>query len=295
MWNQLKTVLLFGVLAALLVGIGGALAPSYLGVFVVLALVMNVGAYFFSDKLVLRMYGARPLDRREAPELHAIVDGLATAAAIPTPRLYVVPGEQPNAFATGRNPAHGVVAVTEGIVRVLDQRELRGVLAHELAHIKNRDVLISTVAAIFASVITSIANVLSFGAMFGHHGDEDEGPGGGVLGGLLMLIVAPLAATLVQLAISRSREFAADESGAQLAGDPEGLARALEKLHHAARVLPPAHVEPATANLFIVHPFGALDTMTRWLSTHPSLEERVRRLRTMQPADRRPARWATSH
>ncbi len=282
MWNQLKTILLFGVLTALLVGIGGAVRPDLVGIFVALAAVMNLGAYFFSDKLVLAMYRARPIDEAAAPELHATVRQLARAADIPMPRLYVVPGAQPNAFATGRNPRHGAVAVTEGIVELLDHRELRGVLAHEIAHIKNRDVLIATVAAIVASAITTVANVLSFGTMFGHHADQDDDSGGGLLGGLLMLVVAPLAATLIQLAISRSRELAADETGARVSGDPDALASALAKLHGAARTIPPDHVEPATANLFIVHPFGALDHVTSWLSTHPPVEERIRRLRSMR-------------
>lgn len=277
--NQLKTILLFGVLSALLIGIGGAIAPDLLGVFVVLALVMNLGAYFFLDRVVLAMYRGREVGPAEAPQLHAIVEELAERARIPKPRVFVIPSRQPNAFATGRNPAHGVVAVTEGIMDILDRRELRGVLAHELAHIKNRDILVSTVAAILASAITTIANVLSFGAMFG--GRDQEGHGS-ALGGLAMLIIAPIAATLIQLAISRSRELGADETGAHLAGDPAALASALLKLDHAARVIPPAHAEPATANLFIVNPFGALESMARWFSTHPSTEDRVARLYRMR-------------
>lgn len=280
MWNQLKTILLFGVLSALLVGIGGALAPDALGLFIAIAAVMNLVGYFWSDKIVLRMYRARELSPTEAPDLHAIVRELAGRASIPTPRLYLVPGQQPNAFATGRNPAHGAVAVTQGLVAMLDRREIRGVLAHEIGHIKNRDVLISTAAAIIASAITTIANVLTFGAMFGGRSHDDEHPGG-ALGGLVMLIIAPLAATLVQLAISRSREYAADETGARLAGDPDGLIDALVKLESAAKVLPPAHAEPATANLFIVNPFGALDTLSRWFSTHPPMAERIERLRAL--------------
>ncbi len=279
MWNQLKTILLFGVLSALLIGIGGALAPNQLGVFIALAAIMNLVGYFWSDKIVLRMYRAQELPPGEAPELHAMVEELARRATIPKPRLFLVPGAQPNAFATGRNPAHGAVAVTEGLLSVLDPREVRGVLAHEMGHIKNRDVLISTAAAIIASAITTIANVLSFGAMFGGRDHEERG---GALGGLLMLIIAPIAATLVQLAISRSREYAADETGAHLAGDPDGLISALSKLDASAKVVPPAHAEPATANLFIVNPFGALDTMSRWFSTHPPMAERIERLQHMK-------------
>jgi heat shock protein HtpX len=211
--------------------------------------------------------------------LHALVDELAATAKIPKPRVFIVPSPQPNAFATGRNPKHAVVAVTDGILDILDQRELRAVLAHELAHVKNRDVLVSTVAAILASAITSIAQVLSFGAMFGR-GDGERG--GSILGSLAMLIVAPLAATLIQLAISRSRELHADETGAALARDPDGLAMALVKLDRAAHAIPPAHAEPATANLFIVNPFGSLESVARWFSTHPSTEERVARLRQLK-------------
>ncbi|MBL9014005.1 MAG: zinc metalloprotease HtpX [Myxococcales bacterium] len=280
MRNQLKTILLFGVLSALLIGIGGAVAPRFLGLFVVLAAAMNLAAYFFSDKLVLRMYGARELAPGEAPELHAMVQGLSDRAGIPMPRLYLVGGAQPNAFATGRNPAHGAVAVTEGLLEALDAREVRGVLAHEIAHIANRDILVSTVAAILASAIASIANVLSFSWMFGGHAEDEDG--GNPLAGLVMILFAPLAATLVQLAISRSRELRADEVGARIAGDPEGLARALERLDATAKRLP-AHVSPGTASLFIVNPFGALDSVARWFSTHPPIGERVARLRAMAP------------
>lgn len=290
MKNQLKTVLLFGALSALLVGVGGVLAPQYLAVFVGLALAMNLGAYFFSDRLVLAMYRAQPVDEHQAPELYAMVRELAERAELPMPRVYVIPDAQPNAFATGRNPRHGVVAVTEGILDALSPRELRGVLAHELAHIKNRDILISTVAAILASAITTVANVLSFGALFGGHADEEDG-GGSLLGTLALVIVAPLAATLVQLAISRSRELHADETGARIAGDPEALASALVRLDRTARVVAPAHAQPATASLFIVNPFGALDRVGRWFSTHPSLEERVARLRALGAPARRRA-WA---
>jgi heat shock protein HtpX len=284
MWNQLKTILLFGVLSALLVAIGSAVAPGSLGVFVLLALAMNLGAYFFSDKLVLSMYDARELYEHEAPDLYAMVRELATRAEIPMPRLFLVPGDQPNAFATGRNPRHGVVAVTVGLLHALDRREIRGVLAHELAHIKNRDVLLSTVAAILATAIASLANALSFGALFGHAGEDDDSGSlfGGVATILVGMIVVPFAATLIQLAISRSRELAADETGAAISGDPEGLARALERLDDIAQ-LAPAAVSPGTASLFIVNPFGALDTVSRWFSTHPPIEERIARLRSLAP------------
>jgi heat shock protein HtpX len=276
--NQLKTLLLFGVLSALFIGIGGAFAPQHLAVFVVIAAAFNLGAYFFSDRLVLAMYRAQEVSEREVPGLHAMVRELADAAGIPAPRLCLVPDRQPNAFATGRNPKHGVVAVTEGLLELLDGRELRAVLAHELSHIKNRDVLVSTVAAILASAISTIANVLTFGAMFGAHSDED---GRSPLATLVMVIVAPIAALLVQLAISRSREFHADETGTRISGDPEGLARALLALHGAARVIPTDHPQPGTASLWIVNPLEALGRVSRWFSTHPSLEERVARLRAL--------------
>jgi heat shock protein HtpX len=281
--NQLKTILLFGVLSALFIGIGGVFAPQYLAVFVAIAAAINLGAYFFSDRIVLAMYRAQEVSEREVPELHATVRELAATAGIPAPRIFLVPDRQPNAFATGRNPAHGVVAVTEGLLELLDGRELRGVLAHELSHIKNRDVLISTVAAILASAISTVANVLSFGAMFGGHADDD---GPSPLGTLAMVIVAPLAALLVQLAISRSREFHADETGARISGDPEALAYALLKLHGAARVIPSAYRQPGTASLFIVNPFEGLERMSRWFSTHPPVEERVERLRGLSAAHR---------
>lgn len=286
--NQLKTILLFGVLSALFIGIGGAFAPSYLAVFVVIAAAMNLFAYFYSDRMVLAMYRAREVSAAEAPELHAMVRELAETAKLPMPRVCIIPDRQPNAFATGRNPRHAVVAVTEGILEALDRRELRGVLAHELGHVKNRDVLLSTVAAILASAITTVANVLSFGAMFG--GTRDDDSPGSALGGLVLILVAPIAALLIQLAISRSRELSADETGARLTGDPESLARALIALDRSAHRILPAHAQPATASLFIVNPFGALDRATRWFSTHPSTEERVARLRAL--SHELPRHWA---
>jgi heat shock protein HtpX len=276
--SQLKTILLFGALSALFIAVGGAFAPQHLAVFVAIAAALNLGAYFFSDRVVLAMYHARELGPRDAPELHAMIGALAAEAGLPVPRLYLVPDRQPNAFATGRNPRHGVIAVTAGLLELLDPRELRGVLAHELSHIKNRDVLVATVAAILASAISTVANVLSFGAMFG---GRSGGNGPSPLATLAMIIIAPLAALLVQLAISRSREFHADETGARISRDPEALARALIKLHGAAHAIAPEHRQPATASLFIVNPFGGLQRVSRWFSTHPSVEERVDRLRAL--------------
>jgi heat shock protein HtpX len=286
MKNQLKTIALFGTLTALLVGFGGLIAPGYLYVFAALSLLMNLGAYFFSDRVVLRMHGATEVPREHAPELHAMVEELAQRAQIPKPRVFVIAEDAPNAFATGRNPEHGVVAVTEGIVRILDQRELRGVIAHELAHIKNRDILISSVAAAVASLISYAAQALTFSSLMGGSSDDEEG--GSPLGGLLVAIVAPIAATVVQLGISRSREYLADETGAAISGDPEALARALSKLERAAAVTPPVQTAPATASLFIVNPFGAMERVSRLFSTHPDTAERVRRLQAMAGRSRRP-------
>jgi heat shock protein HtpX len=274
MKNQLKTVVLLGSLTALVMGIGAYAAPGQLYLFGALALAMNLGAYFFSDRIVLRMSNAQEVTAAQEPELHAIVAELAARAGLPRPRVYVIPDAQPNAFATGRNPAHGVVAVTEGILRILDRRELRGVIAHELAHIGNRDILVASVAAAAATVVTYVAQMLTFGALFGGSDRDEEGDGGG---GILVALVAPIAATLIQMGISRSREFLADETGARTSGDPEALARALLKLERAAAVVPSGST-PATASLYIVNPFGALERASRLFSTHPRTEERVARL-----------------
>jgi len=279
MKNQLKTIFLLGVLSAVLIAIGGALGQSYLYGFTALALLMNLGAYFFSDQIVLAMHHAREVAPDDARALHRMIEDLACAAEIPKPRLFVIPEAQPNAFATGRNPKHGVVAVTNGIVGLLSERELRGVLAHEIAHIKNRDILVATVAAGLAAAVTYIAHAAQFAAFFGggRGGDEERGS---VLGSILLALVAPIAAMLIQLSISRSREHLADETGARITGDPEGLARALEKLGRAAERIP-AHVEPATASLFIVSPFAGRRMLLSLFSTHPSLEDRIMRLRRM--------------
>lgn len=282
MWNQLKTVVLIGALSALVLGIGAALAPGHLSLFVVLALAMNLGAYFFSDRLVLAMHRAQELDPTRAPELHAMVEELAQRAEIPTPRLYLIPEAQPNAFATGRNPRHGVVAVTEGIIGLLSPRELRGVLAHEIAHIKNRDILVSSIAAALASIVTYVANALTFAGLFGGRSEESEEGSGA--GGMFLALVAPIAASLVQFGISRSREYMADETGARLSGDPEALASALLKLERRAELVPAESPQPATASLFIVNPIAGSGSLLRLFSTHPSTEERVRRLRALTSA-----------
>ncbi len=289
MSNQIKTIVLLGALSALLIAIGGAMGPDFLTYAVVGAAVMNLGAYFFSDRIVLATQHAQEVTVAQAPELHAMVEELAQKAAIPKPRVYIIPQAQPNAFATGRSPKVGVVAVTEGILQLLDARELRGVLAHELSHVKNRDVLISSIAATVAAAVSYIAHVAGF---FG--GSRRDGQGPNALQSLLLLLVAPIAASLIQFGISRSREFEADKSGAALSGDPEALAQALLKLDAGARAIP-AQVEPAMASLFIVNPFGAVRSVTRLFSTHPSTEERVRRLRAMEAQGFQGApRWTSS-
>jgi heat shock protein HtpX len=279
MKNQLKTVLLLGVLSSLLIGFGGALGSGYLYGFTALALLMNIGAYFFSDRIVLAMHRAHEVTPQQQPALHRMVDELARRAEIPKPRVFVIPEAQPNAFATGRNPERGVVAVTAGIMEMLSERELRGVIAHELAHIKNRDILVASVAASISAAVTYIAQAVQFAAIFGGASRDDEEEGSGI-GGLALAFVAPIAATLVQLGISRSREYLADETGARLTGDPEGLAAALERLELGARHIP-AHVQPATASLFIVSPLSGGRSILSWFSTHPPMADRIARLRAM--------------
>jgi len=281
MTNVLRTTVLLAALTALFLVIGGALGGNQ-GLFIafVFALLMNFASYWFSDKIVLSMYGAREVSLNEAPDLYRLVQRLAQRAGIPMPRVYIIPSEAPNAFATGRNPQHGALAVTEGILRMLDTDELAGVLAHELGHIRNRDTLIMTVAATLAGAITMLAHMAQWGAIFGFgRRDEEDSGGGGMLGLLFMAILAPIAATLIQLAISRSREFFADSTGAAIAGAPSGLARALEKLHYASQRLP-MDANPATAHLFIVNPLTGGSLMNLF-STHPPIEERIRRLRRM--------------
>lgn len=279
MKNQIKTLLLLGVLSAILIGFGAMLGRQWVGLFTLFAFALNIGAYFFSDKIVLRVHRAQPIEEHQAPRLYAIVRELAMRAEIPMPRVYRIPSPQPNAFATGRNPKNGVVAVTDGILEILTERELRGVLAHEIGHVKNRDILVSTIAAAVAGAIAYIANMLQFTAIFGGSSDDDAP---NPIAALALAIVAPIAATLVQLGISRSREYLADETGAALSGDPEALASALEKLDRAAHVVPPVTAAPSTASLFIVNPFaGMRGGLVSLFSTHPPMQERVRRLRGM--------------
>jgi heat shock protein HtpX len=280
MANTLKTTLFLGLLTGLFVAVGGLLGGQNGMVMAFgLALVMNFVSYWFSDKIVLKMYGAKPLSEGEAPGIHRIVRGLATRAGIPMPKLYLLPSPAPNAFATGRNPQHAAVAVTEGILRIMDETELEGVLAHELSHVLNRDVLISTVAATIAGAISMLANMAQWGMMFGGSRDE-EGQSTNPITLILTIILAPLAALLIQMAVSRSREYQADASGARLTRNPMGLASALGKLEQAGRVVQ-MDANPATAHLFIVNPLTGRSLMNLFM-THPPVQERIARLRAMR-------------
>ena len=281
--NTLKTGLLLGALTGLLMLIGGWFGGRN-GVFIafLFAMAMNFGSYWFSDKIVLRMYHAQPVSESEAPELYAMVKDLALRASMPMPRVYIIPEGTPNAFATGRNEQHAVVAVTEGLLRILSRDELEGVLSHEMTHIRNRDILIGSIAATLAGAIVMLANMAQWTAMFGGGGhDDDEGGGSNIFGLIFMAMLAPIAATLIQMAISRSREFLADEGGAKISGKPYGLAGALEKLSQASRAIP-MDANPSTAHMFIVNPLTGRSLMNLF-STHPPIEERIARLRSMRP------------
>jgi len=282
MQNTLRTTLLLAVLTALIVFIGRLFGGSQgMVIAFVLAVIMNIGSYWFSDKIVLAMYRAQPVDEQQAPELYRIVRELASQANLPMPRVYIIPQDTPNAFATGRNPQHAVVAVTEGILRLLTLDEIRGVLAHELGHVKNRDILISSIAATLAGVVMILANMARWAAIFGGvRSDENEG-GGGIVGLLVTAILAPIAAMLIQMAISRSREYLADETGARLSHSPESLASALQKLSTASQRLPMRDARPETAHMFIVNPLSG-KSLSSLFSTHPPIEERIQRLRAMR-------------
>jgi heat shock protein HtpX len=277
--NTLKTTFLMALLTVLLVTIGGALGgEGGLILAFIFALVMNGVSYWFSDKIVLRMYGGQEVTQEQAPKLHRIVQELALRAKIPMPKLYLIPQDTPNAFATGRNENHAAVAVTQGILQILSEAELRGVLAHELSHIKNRDILVGTIAATMAGAISMLANMAHWGMIFGGRGTDERG-GAHPIVALAMIIIAPLAALLVQMAISRSREYGADATGAAISGDPLSLASALSKLQRgAARI--PMEANPATAHMFIVNPLTGGGLMSLF-STHPPMEERIRRLEAM--------------
>ncbi|HZD41238.1 MAG TPA: zinc metalloprotease HtpX [Terriglobales bacterium] len=276
--NTLKTTFLMALLTVLLVTAGGMLGgEGGMAIAFIFALVMNGVSYWFSDRIVLRLYGARKIGAEEAPKLYRTVQELAIRAHMPMPKLYVIPEEAPNAFATGRNEKNAAVAVTHGILRILDEAELRGVLAHELSHVKNRDILVGTIAATMAGAISMLANMAYWGMLFGGR-NEDRGAAHPIVG-LLMIMVAPLAAMLVQMAISRSREFGADATGADISADPLSLASALRKLQQGAQQIP-LETNPATAHMFIVNPLTGGGLMTLF-STHPPMEERIRRLENM--------------
>jgi heat shock protein HtpX len=281
MHNTIKTTILLAALTALLVVIGRALGGNAgMLLFFGIAVVMNLGAYWWSGDIALKMAGAREVSPEEAAELHQLVEELATYARLPKPRVAIIDSPSPNAFATGRDANHAVVAVTTGILGILSRDELAGVLAHELGHVRNHDILISSIAATVAGAITMLAQAAQWALIFGGFGGRDDDGESNPFAALLMIIVAPIAATLIQLAISRSREYGADETGARIHGNPESLARALEKLEMATSVRP-LPVNPALAHMFIVNPLKGVN-FAGLFSTHPPLEERIRRLRAME-------------
>jgi len=281
MINRLKTTLLLSLLTVLMVLMGSAIGgQGGMLVAFLMALAMNVFSYWFSDRIVLKMYGAQEIGEHDHPDFYGMVRRLATQAGLPMPRVYIIPSDSPNAFATGRNPKHAAVAATAGILRILSTDELEGVMAHELAHVQNRDILVGTIAATFAGAIAMLGNMLQWGAILGAgRGDDDEGAGG-LIGSLAMAIVAPLAAMLIQMAVSRSREYLADETGARICGRPLALANALRKLHAASHMVPMQQARPATAHMFIVNPLTG-GSLLSLFSTHPPMEERIARLEAM--------------
>jgi heat shock protein HtpX len=280
MGSIFKTTILLGALTGLLMLIGGLVGGRHgVQIALIFAIAMNFFSYWFSDKMVLAAYGAKPIDASSAPEVFAIVQELALQAHIPMPRLYLIDSDTPNAFATGRNPNHAAVAVTRGIMRICTRDELKGVLAHELSHVINRDILTSSIAATLAGAVMMLGTMARWGAIFGGFGGRDEDERGGIVGLLVAAILAPIAASLIQLAISRTREYQADASGAKLSHNPLLLANALRKLENANERMP-LDAGPATAHLFIVNPLSA-EGMSRLFSTHPPIEERIRRLEQM--------------
>jgi heat shock protein HtpX len=277
MGNQIRTTILLAVMTALILWIG-QLFGGRQGMIIALLLAagMNFFSYWYSDKIVLKMYRAREASPQQAPELYEIVRTLSRNAGLPMPKLFIIPNEAPNAFATGRNPQNAVVAVTQGLLNIMDRDEVAGVLAHEMAHVKNRDILIGSIAATLAGAIMVLASMARWTAIFGGGSNDDEG-GGGVIGLIAMSLLAPFAAMIIQMAISRSREYLADATGAGFAGTPEGLARALDKLGRYSKKLP-LNANPSTAHMFIVNPLSGRSLMSLF-STHPPLEERIARLR----------------
>jgi len=282
--NTFRTTILLAVLTALLMWIGNMLGGGQ-GAIIALLIAggINFFSYWFSDKIVLKMYGGQEVTAQDDPELYGMVQDLAQRAGLPMPKVYLLPQDTPNAFATGRNPEHAAVAVTDGIRRILNKRELAGVLGHELSHVKNRDILVSTIAATLAGAIGYLAQMAQWAMIFGGNRDRDEEGGGNIFGLIVMMIVAPIAAMLIQMAVSRSREYGADEGGAKVTGDPLALASALRKLHMGAQNIP-LHVNNATANatahMFIVNPLTG-HGLASLFSTHPPMEERIARLEAM--------------
>jgi heat shock protein HtpX len=282
MGNQIRTTILLAVMTALILWVGQLLGGRQgMIIALIFAAGMNFFSYWYSDKLVLKMYRASEVTPNQAPELYDMVQRLTQQAGLPMPKLYVIPEQAPNAFATGRNPEHAVVAVTEGLLKIMDRHEVMGVLAHELAHVKNRDILIGSIAATMAGAIMMLATMARWSAIFGGGNRDEEGGGGGFIGLIAMSIIAPMAAMIVQMAISRSREYLADAAGARFAGHPEGLAQALEKLGAYSKRLP-MNANPSTAHMFIVNPLSGKSMMSLF-STHPALEERIARLRGVRP------------
>ena len=279
--NRIKTTLLLTLLTLLMVAMGSAVGgQTGMLIAFVIAGGMNFFSYWYSDKIVLKMYRAREVSETESPDFYAMVQRLARQADLPMPKVYIIPSEAPNAFATGRNPQHAAVAATEGIIRLLGEEELEGVMAHELAHVQNRDTLISTIAATFAGAIAMLGNMLQWAAIFGGgHSDDEEG-GGSLVGSLAMAFIAPMAAMLIQMAVSRSREFLADEAGARISGKPMALANALRKLQRGVLAAPMQSATPATSHMFIVNPLSG-GAMLKLFSTHPPMEDRVARLEAM--------------
>jgi heat shock protein HtpX len=276
MVNNVKTVLLLGFLSGIVLVIGGSLGGRQgLTIALVFSIIMNFASYFFSDKIALRMHHAQPVTREEAPQIYKIMEYLCARSGVPMPKIYIIPDESPNAFATGRNPEHASVAVTQGALRLLNEDELMGVLAHEISHVKNRDILISSVAATLAGVIMWVANMARFAAIFGGGRDRDD-DGGGAIASLATIIVAPIAAMLIQMWISRTREYQADASGSEVAGSPQGLASALQKLENYSKRIP-MEASPSSAHMYIVHPFSGRSLMNLF-STHPPTQERIDRL-----------------
>ena len=281
MLNRLKTTLLLSLLTVLMVLMGSAIGgQSGMVIAFLMALAMNFFSYWFSDKIVLKMYGAREVGEHDHPAYYGMVRRLATQAGLPMPRVYIIPSESPNAFATGRNPNHAAVAATEGILRILSPEELEGVMAHELAHVQNRDILVGTIAATFAGAISMLGSMLQWGAILGAGRSDDEEGAGSLAGSLVMAFIAPLAAMLIQMAVSRSREYLADETGARICGQPLALANALRKLHNASHAIPMQEARPASAHMFIVNPLTG-GSLLKLFSTHPPMEERVARLEAL--------------